>query len=425
MSRSSIKISPRCQWSAFWLCLCLGGIPLLASAEQGPHAKEEQETIRIDPALGLAQVIAAAVARAPGAESIEARSTEQRALQQRADAWLPLPLELSLRYQSGQPTGDDRLREYEAGIALPLWRWGERASARELATHSGAQQSALTLQRQWQVAGQVREAIWQVHRLQARLTQATQARDAAQTLANEVDLRIAAGDVPARDRLSVQALVLSRETERHAASVEWVDALVEYRLLTGLDSLPAPVAEQQATDQGRDIPLVFAARAAVARATADLANLRAGGAGNPRVLIGVRSETDITGLTVDSIGTNLSIPFGGTTARRAREAPLVVALAEQQAMLAAAEREQTRMRHEVEHALHAAEKTLELTESAVMVTERELSLAQRAFALGEMDLVERLQIEARAQQARQQAVLARLEQQRAVARYNQIFGVLP
>lgn len=104
------------------------------------------DTLTADAALSLQQVIDAAMARHPDRELPQSVTREAEALSRRGDALLAAPPAAAVTAWSDRPTDNRGATEIEAGLELPLWRPGERAAARELANHAGAERIQVMLQ---------------------------------------------------------------------------------------------------------------------------------------------------------------------------------------------------------------------------------------------------------------------------------------
>lgn len=385
---------------------------------------EENAPILSDASLTLAQATAAALARAPGAAVLAERVESSARFADRGRALLSNPASLQLRYLSDRLQTRRGVTEAEGGIELPLWRWGQRSAvAREAeASRAGADEDARL--HAWEVAGAVRERYWEVREAQARLALAQQDVAAFVALEQDVLKRIAAGDAAPAERLTVEGQRREREAAQHEAEVMLADRHFGWRALTGLAALPASATETQARETPTYLPL-DAARVAAARAERTLAAARAEGPGAPRLLLGYRAETATGAPDVNSVSAQLTLPIGGGSHRESALAPLKLELARAQDLVASMQRESLLAHHEAEHELHAREVALADADARLALAVDEVRLARRAHVLGESSLAERLQTEIRAADAARTQALAVIAHARAIARFNQINGVLP
>lgn len=395
-------------------------------AEATPAAAESAE-LSADGGLDLPAVVDAALARDPAAAVVDARREEARLLEARAGSLLAGDVALALRWQDSGPLGRSGIRETEGGVELPIWRLGQRDAAARLAAGSKAQRDAEGQSRELRVAGEVREALWAVAIARVRVAVADTALDAARRLEAAVQRRIAVGDQAAADEIPARDWRLDREARRQEADIVRVHAELNYRLLTGLDRLPAAFTEsvgQPPADGGNPLLAPLAAQLARTRAETEFARRSRGG--NPRLTLGARNELGgPDNGNVASLGVGISIPLGITAASRAPEAAAAVAAAQAESELALAERRYQYLHHEAEHEFEAATEARDRLRQRVALAERELAHAAKAFAVGEIGLAERLLTETRARGVLGDAAAAELEHGRAIARLNQILGVMP
>ena len=88
-------------------------------------------------------------------------------------------------------------------------------------------------------------------------------------------------------------------------------------------------------------------------------------------------------------------------------------------------RDLERMHHEAEHNLEVNRTELNIANELKQVAEEHLKMTQLSFSVGEINLMDLLKIQARAQQAILNAKERSVILQRDIAFYNQAVGVLP
>lgn len=426
MSRIHARRSASLQATAALLWLLALSSPSLASpgaatAGDYDHAHDELP-VRTD--LSLAQAVSAALTRTPAQSLPQARRNEAEALQGRAGSWIAGSPALQLRHQNDRWQSRQGVQEWEAGVELPLWRWGQRSAIASEAGHaSELAESSLAL-RAWQVAGEVRESYWQTRLDEWLAERAALDLAAWRQLEQDVLRRIKAGDAAPAERLAAEGARRERELLLHEAEVRHIDSQVQWRLLTGLDSLPGQVNEAEASAGDQPWPPVAAARALRDKQQDALDSVRALGAGQPRLLLG--SRRDITpNERIDSVAATLTLPFGGGSHQRQAQALPQTQLAEASDGLRQLEREAALVRHEAGHELEARRQALALVEARVGLARDEVRLSRRAYVLGETSFNERLLSEQRSAEAERQRGVAEIALARAIARYNQAWGVLP
>lgn len=75
-----------------------------------------------------------------------------------AQAWTPEPAALEASARTDRVTRNQGAREWEIGVAVPLWLPGERSRAAALAEGELTALDSRAAAAQWQLAGTVREA---------------------------------------------------------------------------------------------------------------------------------------------------------------------------------------------------------------------------------------------------------------------------
>lgn len=397
---------------------CAGSTAAAAGYE---HAHDALP-VRAD--LSLAHAVSAALARSPAQSLPQARQNEAEALRGRADSLIAGSPALQLRHQNDRWQSRLGAQEWEAGIELPLWRWGQRSALASEAGHALELADAGLAVRLWRVAGEVREAYWQTRLDEWLAERAALDLGAWRQLEQDVLRRIKAGDAAPAERLAAEGARRERELLLHEAEMRHIDSQVRWRLLTGLDSLPAHVNEAEAMAADQPWPPVVAARALRDKQQDVLDSVRALGAGQPRLLLGSRRDI-MPSERVDSVAATLTLPFGGGSHQRQAQALPQTLLAEASDGLRQLEREAALVRHEASHELAARRRALTLVDARVILARDEVRLSRRAYALGETSLNERLLSEQRSAEAERQRGVAELALALAIARYNQAWGVLP
>lgn len=402
------------------LSICAGHA---AAAEQRPAPR-----VAVSADLNLHTVYVAALGGDPRGGLADASRQEAAALAARANSLLAGAPALTLRHQTDQAGTDRGLREWEANVELPLWRWGQRAASRSQAASTGELASAQGQALQLDVAGRVRDTLWSLALAEEQRHLAEQAWHAAQVLEQDVRRRVEAGDLAEADLLLVRDDTLARQDEYLLAVSEVSTAEKNYLLLTGLQVRPAEFGEMQSARRSIEAehPLLLEAQRRVEQAQAELQRVRAAGSDNPTLVVGTRRDQEpISEVTHDSIGVALRLPFGGGS----HAGPAIAAANHQ---LIQAQGEQLALQRQLELALHGAEQSLAtlraelaLAQQQHLIAQENLRMTRLAFDLGEIDLVQRLRVQTRAHAAERTLNVRLLQLQQAIARYNQVVGEMP
>lgn len=393
-----------------------------AWAAEPAHADEL--ALRRDPHITLGAAVDAAWQRYPDATLAAARAQEAEALTRRGNSLIGADPALYLRHESDAAGSDTGLAEWEGGIELPLWRWGERSASRRVGDEARRDAQATAALLRLEVAGEVREAAWEAVLMENALALAQAELATARELEAQVERRVSRGELARADLLLARDQTLQSAARLQEAELSYRHAVLAYRRLTGLEALPEPLLETPVSAEPQANPYLAAPSARLARSQAQLEQTRQASGGKPVLFLGGKSTDDGSGNTVDSLQASITFPLGSSHSGT-RRAEAALAVAESQAALARAHRALERMQHEAEHELEAARRSLSLAEERAALAEESGRLAKRGFDLGELSLAEYLRERSRTLAATREAAQRRIELGRQVARYNQALGVAP
>ena len=386
-------------------------------------------TLQAEPdTLTLPAVVAAGFARYPELPLSDAIRGQSQAIQSQASSLLADDPALIVRHESDAANSDAGYRQWEGGLAMPLWLPGQRERRFKVAEATAREADATGRLQKWQVAGAIREVLWSLQIAEAELDLAGRAVQSAQHLEADITARVKAGELARGDLILAQKETLAREIELAAALSNRDAVLRHYQHLTGLAAVPADINEDAAAGSAvpDDHPALLAAREISARATANRDQIRAEKRANPVLTLGGKTDRPESGLSYDSaLYVEVNVPLGIRSQTALKSADAERSRAEAAAALARAE-------HEIEHdfgtaiaAQKLAVQSLQLAEHKRQLATEGLRLTQRAFELGESDLFTLLQAHTQALDAERDFNIRRLEQGRAVARVNQALGVIP
>lgn len=379
------------------------------------------------PSPRLSEVIQAAYRRMPQVAEVRARRAEAAALDEKAASLLSGSPALVARYENDEITGDTGFQHWEAGLELPLWRFGERSASREVATFATTAAMRSDQALRLEAAREVREAVWAVALNRNEVALSKRQWQIAQDLQADVTRRVELGELARTDQLLAREETLTRHDHYEAALNSQHDAESDYRLLTGIDRLPVDRREQLSTRQSvAEHPQLLAAETRVQEAQARVMEVREAGAGSPSVLIGGVGEKAARGEDfVNRLGVTLRLPFGGAGNRHVRVAVALRGLGQARSARDALYR---RLTLDLEHARNALKNITQRLTGARMqenIARERLRLERHAFALGETSLLDLLRIQQRAFTAERNRTRLERLRWRAIARVNQAVGVLP
>ncbi|MDP2784415.1 MAG: TolC family protein [Sulfurimicrobium sp.] len=365
--------------------------------------------------------------KSPQAQVLEARRAESDAQAVAANSLLPGAPAVIVGQRGDQWNSSAGKREWEAGIALPIWLPGQRdARQRQAQTGKNGLEANIRALR-LKLAGELREAIWQVRQAETQIQLDDERLQGAKKLAEDVARRAQAGELAKTDLnlarnewLTAQAAVLQSRNRR-------LQAQQAYATLTGTTDLPDDIAEGSLPkSQQDDHPLLEEARQAIESAHAQVRVATNSRRDNPEIELRTRRER---GSLNDPYAATVAISLRLPLSTDARNLPLISAA---QTALTGALSEYTRTRlalgyqiQQAEQALQAADQLLDLARQQRAAARENLELIQKSFSLGETDLFTLLRTRAAAFEAEQAYKQQEIAQALARARLNQAQGVLP
>jgi cobalt-zinc-cadmium efflux system outer membrane protein len=373
----------------------------------------------------------AAWARQPEARALHDRREAAQARRRAADAWTPEPPALDLAHTTERPLRRDGAREFELGIAVPLWLPGERQGTAALAEAEASAVDSRALAARLRLAATLREAWWGWQRAGVEVEIARGQLDSARRLAADVARRVEAGELARADRHQAEGAAAAAEATLAQAQAAAAAARQPLQALAGLAAGEAPAGAaasepEPAADDAPAHPAIaeLQDRAAAAERAAALAATQS--RANPELTLATTRERGAAGERYgQTLTLALRIPFGGGPRHEGRVASARAEAADAAAQLAL---DRTRLQAERE----AAVARVEAARVQRAAAERRATLARetraffdKSFRLGETDLPTRLRIEAEAAEAERQAARSRIDLAAAVSAWRQALGLLP
>lgn len=388
---------------------------------------DHHDELTVNPQLDVHQVVEKTYLRNPQQYSLQSREATVRARDVVAKSLLPAAPVVGISHQNDALGSQRGERDWQAEVELPVWLPGQRASRQKVAdaTREGLLSSRESVR--WQVAGMVREALWDVAMNEELLKVAELRLANANALERDVTRRMQAGELAKTDVLLVQQETLNAQRGRLLAEAELMHARHRYLVLTGMSEIPALFQETLSDREdysASPVWLEYESKVQLSEEERDLTRVER--RENPQVLLNTRTQRGpFDNAYNDSVGLKIRIPLDSEV----RSAPLQAA-AEQAVGNALADRESLRLAletalHEAEHNLNVSRSELQLAEQQYTIAKESLRLARKAFQLGETDLVNLLRVQAQTQEAERSFATRQIQVQWNVARYNQAVGVLP
>jgi outer membrane protein TolC len=340
---------------------------------------------------------------------------------------LPAAPSIGLLNRNDAITSNRGEREWESELELPVWLPGQRAAREALARDAASGLSDTKATLNLQVAGMVRNALWDIAMTTHQATLANSRHQTALGLLSDVEKRVKAGDLAKTDIMLAQNEAYQAETFLLRAEAEVKHAQYRYKLLTGLNTIPEAFTEQQVkTSLDDNHPALRDASKKILVADDERNLIKVERRENPTVSISARTQRGVfDNQTNETLGLKLRIPFE----TEAQSAPL---MANAEMNYAKNQAEAKHLRYALEGAFHEAEHNLQVTKAELAITTKQhanaqesLRLAKKAFALGETDLVNLLRVQASAYEAERAMKQRQIQLQWDTAHYNQAVGEMP
>ena len=407
-------------------------ILLLATcvAMSTPFVSHAEELIQLERnhQLTLTEVVRLSILRSPKQAEIQAGKGLVNAKNIQASSFLPGAPAVTAGHQNDVVGSNRNLNQWEVGLDLPLWLPGQKSARASLAEGAKTELDKTSANLSLDIAGQVRDALWNLGMATNEAELQESRYLAAQALLTDVEKRWKAGELAKTDVMLAQNGTLAAKTALIKAKAEVKHAEHRYWILTGLKELPNTFEEQLTSKEMIDDSHPWLAESA---ARIEIANhQRALNAieqsENPQVMLNVRHERGaFDSLYNDSVGVAIRVPLDS----KVRSAPML-ANAEMAIAQAMSEHEQRQRLlessfHEAQHNLEVIREEIDILQAQHKLSQESLQLAKKSFALGESDLIDLLRIQATAYEAERALKSRQTQMQWHIARYNQAIGVLP
>jgi outer membrane protein TolC len=283
-----------------------------------------------------------------------------------------------------------------------------------------------------ELAGEVREAWWNVAAARNALDLAGRRLTTARALEADVLRRFRAGDLSRIDANLAQGERLAAEAETSEAEIALQAAEQAWRKLTGMaaptsfDEETPAISANTRREPAEDHPRLAALSAAARTTQARLKVVETTRREAPELALRlVRERGDAAEAYGNALGVQFKLPFSSGPQVRADHAAVRAELAEADGELALA-RQQLRLDAEKARLdIAAAERQLVMARERRALATDNLHLAEKSFSLGESDLTTLLRIRASAFEAEVAQNSQKVAYAAALSRLNQAMGVLP
>lgn len=382
----------------------------------------------------LKQAFEAAWLRQPEAASNDLYRQAAQGRKVAAQSWTAEPPSLEVSAKSDRLNRNDGSREYEVGVAVPLWLPGERSRSLALAEAEAGAVDSRAAAAQWRLAGNLREAWWGLHRARIEVGLARARQESAAQLGRDVARRVAAGELAKSDQHQADGALAAAQAELAVSQASLTQAEQALRTLTaeapatGLpdaaETAMAPLPDDTEPAPNHPALRELSDRALMAERARDLNGVRQ--RANPELTLATTRDRSGYGVSYgQTVTVGLRFPLGSSGANQAKRATAGAEFVEAQAQL---NLERQRLSGELAGArsrLTAAQTASEAATRRAALARETRGFIEKSFRAGEADLPGRLRVELEANEAERQATLARLNVNQAISALNQALGLLP
>ena len=404
------------------LLVILFNPPLFAAEMQ------HEDALMVNNTLTLHDLVEKTLPHYPNSQLLAAKKRELEARQIQANSFLPGSASVILRNQNDVLLSRNGETEWEAGIEMPIWLSGQRAARAAIADVSASNLNQDQQLLHLQLAGMVRDALWDNELMQGLYDIAELKWTAAKQLEQDVQKRVNLGDMAQKELFIAQSETLLAENENIAAQAEVQHAKFRYINLTGLREIPSIYAEQKSTklDVDESHPALLEANGKVALSN-QMRNLtKIETRENPTVTIGTRSLRGANDTQYNnSLGIILRIPLQSAVRNAPLQAAAETNYTQQQVNLSALKIMLAAAMHEAEHNLEVGEQQLNVLAKQQLIAQKSLHAVRTGFKLGEIELIEVMRAQTQAFNVDKNLKNQQIQQQWNTARYNQAVGELP
>ena len=409
--------------------LLVVGLLLLPSAMlRGSDSGVYMANVAKDHMLSLPTSVTAATERLRLKDWTQQRQQVAQSRRELGAAWLGDAPRLGGSLRDYDWNNDSDLYEAELHLTMPLWRAGERKAMRSAAEKDATLAALQTQARTLATAAEVRRAYWQLLDVRTGVELLQQLLAGAERYAQQMTARFEAGDVARTELLQSRQQVFEFRSQVLDAESMLIDGSRRWRLVTGLDAMPADAVEQASTIAviTEQHPLIQLAMAEVDLLRAEVEARRKTGSLRPEVSLNLKREDfDDLAPPLDSIGIGIDIPLGRGKSNAVAVSRVQQRLLEAEVALQLLQRELQENLHEVRHQAHVNESNLEDSQQLVEIAQQVYTMQKLANEQGEITVIEVLRAAQDLAEAQQRYTLLSLTRDALVARYNQAVGVLP
>lgn len=372
-------------------------------------------------ALSLQEVLQAVWQRQPEVAALAGQEQAFNARQQLLQRWSSGPPEVQLAYEQAP----DGRRELESELALPLWRPGQQQRQQQHLQHERQLWQEQQLQRRWQLAGSVREALWQQRLAELAWRHAEQRLALLREQEQDAARQERAGELAPLQLNQLRLTLTTAEVQAQNLHLDYQRAAQEWQRLTGSPGAPAE-REAIATADWQQHPQLLRQRAQLALQEQELRLSVDSGRAQPELGLALKREQEAgSGTASHAVRLSLRLPLGSHADSRPAQHQATAGLAEQRLRL---QQDEEQLRAEYTLAaqqLQLAARQEQMAGERLRLTQTSHGWQKKAWQLGELALADWLRARLDLLEAEYELQRSTQEYGRAIARHNQSAGVLP
>ncbi|MDP5053922.1 MAG: TolC family protein, partial [Congregibacter sp.] len=374
-------------------------------------------------------ILEQAMLQSPAYRELAVRSQEAQDYQGVGRSWIAGRPSVQVEYIDDSSLTDIGNTELTYGIALPIWRPGERGDMQALGQSYSSQAGDWLRQFKLDTAGKLRASLAALHEAETLLALEQQATQGAAELLRITEVLFKAGEAAQLDVMQARNLLLAQRRNELNADAMRVDAQRSYAILTGLTVAPAnPHRETRVMSEevAADHPLLQYLQRSIDLQEGNLHRAEILAKGSPTITLGSRRQrANNLSDYEDALAVSVSIPFGGSSFVGTAGSAARRAKVDAEVEYFTARRDLNAQLHEVEHQLFTLDQALPLSEEQATLSRQQWEMARSAFQLGETDISRVVIAMLQARASAKDFETLSMQYQRLITESNQILGVLP
>ena len=358
-----------------------------------------------------------------------AQQNKAKSALRNAQSMTPEPLSLTI---SGINSLNDNLsptqdaREYEVELGIPLWQWGQKDRLLTQLNHLDRLEQSQLMFNRWELAGQLREAVWAARLAKLAQESAQQKLQALEKISQDLARQLKAGEVAPLDVNQAKQAVLEAQLQLALSQQVFKESLQQFQSLAGDTPLPDEIESLPTSLDALAHPQRQALQAQTDLARAQLAQAQYDTSDTPELALSLARERGSPDESYKNFGKiSLRIPFGSDGRTQARVTSANAELINAQTRIQRSERQVSAQQQAATQARTQASLQLQTAQQSLQLATQAWDWQQRSYRAGQTNLTTYLTGQVDFLERGFAVQRADLELGRANSRYLQSIGVLP